>query len=795
MRRVYYSRLLGLITVGLVVFLAQVAGSTEAGQQGPSWGWSGQAAPSTAVTQKVMPLGDSITHGYNIPGSYRTNLWSRVAADGLSLDFVGTLSNGPPELPDQQHEGHPGWRIDEIAGNVNGWLAAAQPNIVLLLIGTNDVLQGYDLPNAPARLSALIGQINGAASQANIVVGSIPPIASQPYNDWAEQYNAAIPGIVSQLAGQGKPVSFVDIHAAIGLEDLSDGVHMTESGNIKMAGAWYTRVRVLLGGPPLPTPTATSTPVPGMGSCETWIKQPGGTWVQVAVGTTVESWYRRPDGTFGNDPEQAFTDPPQQTLEANCNLPASVPPGAPSGPVGNCETWLKQPGQVWLPVEAGATIEAWWRNQSGAWVGPKQTQPGSPYAGTEPQCRIYGTGGPLPPTATATNTPAPGTPTATATATATRTPTPLPATSTPTSVATSTATPLGGGTCEIWYRKPYEAEVMIAAGGVIEAWWKDQSAVYPATPEQTLQAGPYASSRANCRVPGTAGTPTATPTASAVMGSCEIWVRQTSGAFVGMWYGATIEAWWKPAGGSYSSNPEQTVTAAPYPSVQSQCRLPQTAAPAATPTPAPASTATSTPTRTPTPVPGTPTSTPTPAIGTPTRTPTGVPGTSTSTPTPVVGTSTATRTPTPPGATSTATRTPTPTGGGSCDIWYEKPFETPVLITAGGIIEVWWKDQNAVYPATPQQTLPAGPYASTQANCRLPGTGGTPTATPTQTTVMGSCEIWVRQAGGPLVGMWYGSVIEAWWKPAGGSYPANPQQSVSTAPYASTRSQCKFPTP
>ena len=56
----------------------------------------------------VMPLGDSLTDGYNIPGGYRIDLVSRLDADDLDVDFVGSLRNGPSSLRDRDHEGHSG---------------------------------------------------------------------------------------------------------------------------------------------------------------------------------------------------------------------------------------------------------------------------------------------------------------------------------------------------------------------------------------------------------------------------------------------------------------------------------------------------------------------------------------------------------------------------------------------------------------------------------------------------------------------------------------------------------------
>src|SRR3954453_11137248 len=71
---------------------------------------------------RVMPLGDSITDGFTVPGGYRIGLWQKFVAGGFPVDFVGSLSNGPAELGDHDHEGHSGWRIDQIDANIVNWL-------------------------------------------------------------------------------------------------------------------------------------------------------------------------------------------------------------------------------------------------------------------------------------------------------------------------------------------------------------------------------------------------------------------------------------------------------------------------------------------------------------------------------------------------------------------------------------------------------------------------------------------------------------------------------------------------
>ena len=212
---------------------------------------------------KVMPLGDSITHGYVVPGGYRIGLWQRFTANGYKVDFVGSQSNGPASLGDHDHEGHPGWRIDQIDANIVGWLGTYQPHTVLLHIGTNDISQNYDLPNAPNRLSALIDHITATAPTAELFVAQIIPLTSTTLNAKVRTFNAAIPGIVASKVKAGKRVHLVDMYDAVPTSDLADGVHPNATGYDKMAAVWYKALLAVPGsiggasGQPSGSPTSS----------------------------------------------------------------------------------------------------------------------------------------------------------------------------------------------------------------------------------------------------------------------------------------------------------------------------------------------------------------------------------------------------------------------------------------------------------------------------------------------------------------------------------------------------------
>lgn len=206
--------------------------------------------PGTAVAAesnggtRILPLGASITDGSNVPGGYRINLWRSLAAAGHLVDFVGTRSNGPADLPDHDHEGHPGWRIDQIDAIITPIVRDTTPRSVLIHVGTNDVLQNYDLAGAPARLSALVDHIRAAAPNADVFVSSLIPLSDPVMQSRANALNATIPDMVR---GKGSRVHYVDMHAALTTADLADGVHPTRAGYDKMAARWASALAAVPG--------------------------------------------------------------------------------------------------------------------------------------------------------------------------------------------------------------------------------------------------------------------------------------------------------------------------------------------------------------------------------------------------------------------------------------------------------------------------------------------------------------------------------------------------------------------
>lgn len=232
-----------LLMAGILGMLFPLIGTGCTIESAPEPGVESQTSNTSMASQqqsiRVMPLGDSITDGYNVPGGYRINLWAALEERGDRIEFVGNQENGPPELPDRNHQGHSGWRIDELHRRVGDWLETAEPDVILLLIGTNDIVQGHSLDTAPARLNALIDELFRHRPQAQIFVGSIPPIDEVNLNARVEAYNQAIAQNIQARQSQGDRLTFVDLYSGLTPEDLADGIHPNRQGHDKIAQMWY----------------------------------------------------------------------------------------------------------------------------------------------------------------------------------------------------------------------------------------------------------------------------------------------------------------------------------------------------------------------------------------------------------------------------------------------------------------------------------------------------------------------------------------------------------------------------
>jgi lysophospholipase L1-like esterase len=228
--------------------------------------------PTNGTACVILPLGDSITEGFNSSGGgYRVELFRQTVINAKSVTFVGSLANGPATVQGRafpmNHEGHDGYTIDyapSVGRNgissdptlmmmvTDHALATYHPNIVLLMIGTNDVDLSVDLPNAPTRLGNLLDRITTGAPNALLVVAQITPTTNDVTNARIQTYNAAIPQLVQTRVAAGKHIQLVNMYGAFTANAaykttlMSDELHPNDTGYALLGQTWYGVISAVL---------------------------------------------------------------------------------------------------------------------------------------------------------------------------------------------------------------------------------------------------------------------------------------------------------------------------------------------------------------------------------------------------------------------------------------------------------------------------------------------------------------------------------------------------------------------
>lgn len=87
---------------------------------------------------RILPLGASIVNGGHVPdkNGFRYALRNKLVYDGNPVNMIGSLSVG--SMMDNNVEGWSGYMIDAVAEKAK-LDYYAQPNIVLIHVGTNDM--------------------------------------------------------------------------------------------------------------------------------------------------------------------------------------------------------------------------------------------------------------------------------------------------------------------------------------------------------------------------------------------------------------------------------------------------------------------------------------------------------------------------------------------------------------------------------------------------------------------------------------------------------------------------------
>ncbi|MDR1135929.1 MAG: GDSL-type esterase/lipase family protein [Clostridiales Family XIII bacterium] len=198
----------------------------------------------TAPPLKILSLGSSETVGVGSGNrsdfaGYRGYLQEILDEASLYYDFLGSQQMGDPTHIDIDHEGHNGWRIDQIASSIKS-LLASKPDVVLLQIGSNDCWQKYKLDQAAEKYDKLINDIRAyAAPGVKIVISTVLESTDDEQAARVRTLNESIREIAAAQAAEFGDVYLAELETALDRgTDYADTLHPDDSGYVKMASVY-----------------------------------------------------------------------------------------------------------------------------------------------------------------------------------------------------------------------------------------------------------------------------------------------------------------------------------------------------------------------------------------------------------------------------------------------------------------------------------------------------------------------------------------------------------------------------
>jgi len=164
----------------------------------------------------IVAFGDSITAGVGTGEAFPAKLSRRIGSAVTARGKSGATAAG-------------------LGGRVGGVLAL-NPTHILVLVGTNDAIQGRNGAQVAASLNSIVDQF--IASGAKTILGTIPPNYGEKaaFNPNVDSINASI-----RALGSSRGIAVADIHGAFGSNPAlvnSDGFHPNDSGHEVIAASF-----------------------------------------------------------------------------------------------------------------------------------------------------------------------------------------------------------------------------------------------------------------------------------------------------------------------------------------------------------------------------------------------------------------------------------------------------------------------------------------------------------------------------------------------------------------------------
>ncbi|XVX20841.1 GDSL-type esterase/lipase family protein [Actinomycetota bacterium] len=282
---------------------------------------------------RVLVVGDSLSHG--MPGDYTWRYWAarQLAQEEVPFSYVGPYTGtydfyadarvdatcprpsdgtplaadatgGPyrqafPKATGSAHAARWGQTLTHALADAPGQVRAAEPDVVVLELGFNDLHYGMSWDVTQDNLEELVGKVRGEAPKADIVLTTVPLVApASGYEDHrpiSRLYNDDLPRLAARISTEDSRVVTADLASGYDSATMTwDQTHPNAAGEQHLAKAMLAalaKVGLGSGGWTLTDPPATDLPlVPPTVTAEsgphgvdlTWDHVPGATAYRIA---------------------------------------------------------------------------------------------------------------------------------------------------------------------------------------------------------------------------------------------------------------------------------------------------------------------------------------------------------------------------------------------------------------------------------------------------------------------------------------------------------------------------------
>lgn len=212
------------------------------------------AKANAATPVKIMVVGASISQGHSGDYTWRYRLWQHLKSNGVALDMVGptsmlhddTVAAGTHDYIDpnfdQDHDATWGRPVLYEKDTIASETQAAAPDVLLVDLGTNDLIYYTTPAQALANMAAFIDNARSVSPNIKIVLSYLTPRTTPAGDAWPANmaaFNDGLTVLAAQKTTTQSPVVLSDPRPGFNpATDTYDNTHPSPSGEYKIAAAF-----------------------------------------------------------------------------------------------------------------------------------------------------------------------------------------------------------------------------------------------------------------------------------------------------------------------------------------------------------------------------------------------------------------------------------------------------------------------------------------------------------------------------------------------------------------------------